>query len=68
MNQPSLNLSDAQSEFSRIVEVIKARTKQLMQTREGRDEIRKTFGCRIEGFEEEEKNGIPPGMFNSPMQ
>lgn len=57
----------AKKQFAETIEWLRALTMERMKTREGRDDIRATFGCGIEGYEDEEVDGIPPGMFNSPM-
>lgn len=56
----------AKQQFGVVIQAIKDKTKELMKTREGRDIIRGTFGCRIEGFENEGNPG--GGLFDSPMQ
>lgn len=47
-----------QQHFEDMMEMIKDMVRPYMETKEGRDQIRQTFGCRIGGYEEEEK-GLP---------
>ena len=63
-----LSYSKAKQEFDKIIEGLKELVRPYMQTKEGRDQIRRTFGCRIEGCEEEEKDfkWSPGDMFHGP--
>lgn len=63
-----LSISKAKRDFEEIIKLLRDETQKLVKTREGRDLIRRELGCRIDGYEDEEVGGIPPGLFNSPMQ
>lgn len=44
----------AKAEFANTIAWLKRVTAEKMKTKEGRDDIRRTFGCKIEGFEDEQ--------------
>lgn len=50
----NLSVESAKQQFSEMILWLKEVTRENLKTKEGRDDIRRTFGCRIEGFESED--------------
>lgn len=67
MSKDIMSAETAKVEFAETIGRLKREVADRMKTRRGRDDIRRTFGCRIEGFAEEETSPPQGGLFNSPM-